>query len=138
MEKWIDFIFLVLFFCILLFTDFSMKFQWLSCEDDVTWCSWRWFECLTNSLMTNCHHIIIISTLRENRDVCLIETINHITTNNWYCFSFYPWKHFCLSCFVGYRRSILCTFEISFHRFHSSLFALCVPIWCVFLPYKNT
>ena len=59
--------------------------------------------------------------------------VNHITTNNCYCFSFYPWKYFCLSCFVGYRRSILYTFEISFHRFHSSfIFLMCPHLMCVF------
>ena len=108
-----------------------MKFHWLSCEDDVTWSSWRWYECLTNRLMTICQHIIIITLLRKNRDVCLIEMVNHITTNNCYCFSFWPWKHFCLSCFVGYRRSILYTFEISFHRFHSSfIFLMCSHLMC--------
>ena len=86
---------------------------------------------LKYSLMTVCHYIIIITLLRKNRDVCLIETINHITTNNCYCFSFWPWKHFCLSCFVGYRRSILYTFEISFHRFHSSfIFLMCPHLMC--------
>ena len=54
---------------------------------------------------------------KKNRDVCLIETINHITTNNCYCFFFLSMKTLCLSCFVGYHRSILCDFEISFHRF---------------------
>ena len=34
-----------------------------------------------------------MSSLRKNRDVCLIETINHITTNNCYCFSFSLWNH---------------------------------------------
>ena len=81
--------------------------------------------------MTVCHYIIIITLLRKNRDVCLIEMVNHITTNNCYCFSFWPWKHFCLSCFVGYRRSILYTFEISFHRFHSSfIFLMCPHLMC--------
>ena len=40
-------------------------------------------------------------------------------------------KTLCLSCFVGYRRSILYTFKISFHRFHSSfIFLMCPHLMC--------
>ena len=49
---------------------------------------------------------------------------------------FLSMKTLCLSCFVGYCRCILYTFGISFHRFLSSLFALCVLIWCVFVHTK--
>ena len=62
--------------------------------------------------------------LRKNRDVCLIETINHITTNNCYCFFFLSMKTLLFVMFCSYCRSILYTFEISFHRF--SFFFICL------------
>ena len=73
----------------------------------------------------------------KNRDVCLIETINHITTNNCYCFFFLSMKTLCLSCFVGYHRSILYTPELSLHRFHSSFICLMCPhLMCFFFITK--
>ena len=74
-----------------------------------------------------------MSLLRKNRDVCLIETNQSHHSKQLLLLFFLSMKTLCLSCFVGYHRSILYTFEISFHRFHSSFICLMCPhLMCFF------
>ena len=68
-----------------------------------------------------------MSSLRKNRDVCLIETNQTHHNKQLLLLFFLSMKTLCLSCFVGYHRSILYTFEMSFHRFHSSFICLMCP-----------
>ena len=63
--------------------------------------------------------------------MCLIETNQSHHNKQLLLLFFLSMKTLCLSCFVGYRRSILYTFEISFHRFHSSfIFLMCPHLMC--------